>query len=87
MEKQKNGLGRRKEAVTRVRLMPDDVKEMAERLRLIADLPDPVGAVTRRWERPDGLQVQRVRVPLGVVGVISEMKPLITVESLALCLK
>lgn len=76
-----------KEAVTRVRLMPDDVKEMAERLRLIADLPDPVGAVTRRWEQPDGLQVQRVRVPLGVVGVISEMKPLITVESLALCLK
>ncbi|MEK7299946.1 MAG: hypothetical protein AAB072_02505 [Nitrospirota bacterium] len=76
-----------KEAVTRVRMLPDDVKEMVERLRLIADLPDPVGAVTKRWERPDGLQVSRVRVPLGVVGVISEMKPLITVESLALCLK
>jgi glutamate-5-semialdehyde dehydrogenase len=76
-----------KEAVARVRMTSDDVKEMADRLRLVADLPDPVGLVTGRWERPDGLQVSRVRVPLGVIGVISELKPLITVESLALCLK
>jgi len=76
-----------KEAVARVRMTGDDVKEMADRLRLIADLPDPVGLVTGRWEQPDGLQVSRVRVPLGVIGVISELKPLVTVESLALCLK
>ncbi|MBH0201507.1 MAG: glutamate-5-semialdehyde dehydrogenase [Nitrospira sp.] len=54
---------------------------------VIADLPDPVGAVTARRERPDGLQVSRVRVPIGVVGVISERSPLVTVESIALCLK
>ncbi len=76
-----------KAAVARVRVTADDIKEMAERLRAIADLPDPVGEVTKRWEQPDGLQVSRVRVPIGVIGVISEMKPLVTVETIALCLK
>jgi len=78
---------RMKAAVARVRIAADDIKEMAERLRAIADLPDPVGVVTKHWEQPDGLQVSRVRVPIGVIGVISEMKPLITVETIALCLK
>lgn len=78
---------RMKAAVARVRMTADSVKEIAERLRVIADLPDPVGAVTGRWERPDGLQVSRVRIPIGVIGVISEMSPLVTVESIALCLK
>ncbi len=78
---------RLKAAVARVRMTADDVKEMADRLWAIADLPDPVGAVTSRWERPDGLQVSRVRAPIGVIGIISELKPLVTVESLALCLK
>ena len=75
---------RLKAAVARVRLVAADVKEMAERLRFIADRPDPVGAVTGRWERPDGLVVSRVRVPIGVIGIISELKPLVTVESIAL---
>ena len=78
---------RLKAAVARVRMVVEDVKEMAERLRVIADQPDPVGAVTGRWERPDGLLVSRVRVPIGVIGIISELKPLVTVESIALCLK
>jgi glutamate-5-semialdehyde dehydrogenase len=78
---------RMRAAVARVRMTPDHIKELVERLRLVADLPDPVGAVTSRWERPNGLQVSRVRVPIGVIGVISEMNPLVTVESLALCLK
>jgi glutamate-5-semialdehyde dehydrogenase len=78
---------RMKTAVARVRVTADDIKEMAERLRAIADLPDPVGAVTKRWEQPDGLQVSRVRVPIGVIGIVSEMKPLVTVETIALCLK
>jgi glutamate-5-semialdehyde dehydrogenase len=78
---------RLKAAVARVRMAAEDVKEMAERLRVIADRPDPVGAVTGRWERPDGLIVSRVRVPIGVIGIISELKPLVTVESIALCLK
>ncbi|MEO5956504.1 MAG: glutamate-5-semialdehyde dehydrogenase, partial [Nitrospiraceae bacterium] len=55
---------RMKAAVARLRMTTDDIKEMVERLRMIADLPDPVGAVTSRWERPDGLQVSRVRVPI-----------------------
>ncbi len=78
---------RMKAAVARVRMTAEDVKAMVERLHMIADRPDPVGAVTSRQERPDGLQVSRVRVPIGVIGVISEMSPLATVESLALCLK
>jgi glutamate-5-semialdehyde dehydrogenase len=76
-----------KAAVARLRMTADHIKEIVERLRLIADLPDPVGAVTARWEQPDELQVSRVRVPIGVIGVISEMSPLVTVESIALCLK
>ena len=78
---------RMKAAVARVRMTADQIKEIVERLRVIADLPDPVGTVTGRWERPDGLQVSRVRVPIGVIGVVSEMSPLVTVESIALCLK
>jgi glutamate-5-semialdehyde dehydrogenase len=78
---------RMKAAVARLRMTADDIKEMVDRLRLIADLPDPVGAVTSRWERPDGLSVGRVRVAIGVIGVVSELNPLITVESIALCFK
>ena len=78
---------RMKAAVARLRMTADDIKEMVDRLRMIADLPDPVGAVTSRWERPDGLQVSRVRVPIGVIGVVSELSPLITVESIALWFK
>jgi glutamate-5-semialdehyde dehydrogenase len=78
---------RLKAAVARVRMVAGDVKEMADHLMLIADRPDPVGAVTSRWERPDGLVVSRVRVPIGVIGVISELKPLVTVESIGLCFK
>jgi glutamate-5-semialdehyde dehydrogenase len=81
------GKDRMKELVGRVRITADSIKEMADRLRALAELPDPVGAVTGKWERPDGLQVGRVRVPIGVVAVISEMSPLITVETIALCLK
>jgi len=76
-----------KAAVARVRMTADQIKEIADRLHLIADLPDPVGAVISRSERPDGLQVSRVRVPIGVIGVISEKPPLVTAESIALCLK
>ncbi len=76
-----------KEAVERVRVKSDEIKLMADRLRRIADLPDPVGEVTGRWEQPDGLQVSRVRVPLGVIGVISEYGPLVMIEAIGLCLK
>ncbi|MGQ0810343.1 MAG: glutamate-5-semialdehyde dehydrogenase [Nitrospiraceae bacterium] len=76
-----------KEAVDRLRLTADSIKEMTERLRVVADLPDPVGETTQRWEQPNGMHVSRVRVPIGVIGIISEFAPLVTVESAALCLK
>jgi glutamate-5-semialdehyde dehydrogenase len=76
-----------REAVARVRMNADDVKVMADRLHLIADLPDPLGEVMERRDEANGLQVNVVRVPLGIIGVISELKPLITAESIALCLK
>ncbi len=76
-----------REAVARVRMNADDVKVIVDRLRLIADLPDPLEEVRDRRDEPNGLQVNVVRMPLGVIGVISELKPLITAESVALCLK
>lgn len=63
------------------------VRDMAEGLRAVAALPDPVGEVTGMWTRPNGLQVGRVRVPLGVVGMIYEARPNVTVDAAGLCLK
>ncbi len=60
---------------------------MARGVRQIADLPDPVGAVTGMWRRPNGLQVGRMRVPLGVIGIIYESRPNVTADAAALCLK
>jgi glutamate-5-semialdehyde dehydrogenase len=76
-----------REAVARVRMTADDVKAMVDRLNRIADLPDPLTEVTDQHEEPNGMQVGRVRAPLGVIGVVSEMSPLVTIESIALCLK
>jgi glutamate-5-semialdehyde dehydrogenase len=76
-----------KEAVNRVRLSPDEIKGMIDSLRRVADLPDPVGEVTSMEQRPNGMQVSRVRAPIGVIGVISEFGPLVMMESVALCMK
>ncbi|MGH7233629.1 MAG: glutamate-5-semialdehyde dehydrogenase [Nitrospiraceae bacterium] len=76
-----------REAVERVRLTPDAIKAMAEGLRRVADLSDPVGEVTSMHQRPNGMQVSRVRTPIGVIGIISEFGPQVTTDSVALCLK
>lgn len=76
-----------KEAVGRVRLTPDAIREMADGLRQVAELPDPVGEVIKMWRRPNGMEVSRVRVPIGVIGIISDAGPKLTTESVALCLK
>lgn len=76
-----------KEAVERVRFTADDLREMASRLREIAELPDPVGEITQMWRPPNGMQVSRMRVPLGVIGIISDLGPKHTTEAMALCLK
>ena len=71
----------------RLRLTEDRVRAMAAGLRKVAGLSDPVGEVTEGWVRPNGLRVSRVRVPLGVVGVIYENRPNVTSDAAGLCLK
>jgi len=71
----------------RLALTADRVAGMADGLRTVAALPDPVGEVVDGWVRPNGLRVQRVRVPLGVVGVIYENRPNVTSDVAGLCLK
>jgi glutamate-5-semialdehyde dehydrogenase len=63
------------------------VEAMAKGLEEIAALPDPVGSVIAHWTRPNGLRIERVRVPLGVIGVIYESRPNVTADAGALCLK
>jgi glutamate-5-semialdehyde dehydrogenase len=63
------------------------VMAMAEAVDVVAGLADPVGFVTERWTRPNGMTIERVRVPLGVIGVIYESRPNVTADAAALCLK
>jgi glutamate-5-semialdehyde dehydrogenase len=71
------------------RLALDDkrIAAMADGLDVVRALPDPVGTVTDRWTRPNGMTIERVRVPLGVIGVIYESRPNVTADAAALCLK
>lgn len=71
------------------RLMLDDdrIAAMAAGLESIIALPDPVGRVLAEWDRPNGLNIQRVAVPLGVIGIIYESRPNVTADAAALCLK
>ena len=63
------------------------IEAMARGLEDIAALPDPIGTVTAEWQRPNGLVIQRVRVPLGVIGLVYESRPNVTADAGALCLK
>src|SRR3954451_3302925 len=74
-------------AVDRLRLTTARVEAMAAGLRQVAALPDPVGEVLDGWVRPNGLRVQRVRVPLGVVAIIYENRPNVTSDAAGLCIK
>jgi len=71
----------------RLRLDEARVAGIAAALREVAELPDPVGQVTRRETRPNGLTVERVRIPLGVIAMIYEARPNVTADAAALCLK
>ncbi len=73
--------------IDRLRLTPARLEAMAAGLRKVAALPDPVGEVADGWVRPNGLRVQRVRVPLGVVAIIYENRPNVTSDAFGLCLK
>ena len=71
----------------RLKLNRDRVDGMAQGLEDIANLDDPVGAIIDSWQRPNGLDISRVRVPLGVIGVIYESRPNVTADAGGLCLK
>ena len=71
----------------RLLLNEDRIKAMADGLRAIAELDDPINDVIAEWDRPNGLRIQRVRVPLGVIGIIYESRPNVTADAGALCLK
>ncbi len=71
----------------RIALNSSRVQEMASGLREVAALPDPVREIVKMWRRPNGLQVGRMRIPLGVIGIIYETRPNVTADAAALCLK
>jgi len=73
--------------VDRLTLTDKRIAEMADGIRAIAALKDPVGEVIAAWDRPNGLKIERVRTPLGVIGVIFESRPNVTADAGALCLK
>src|ERR1700682_3303393 len=79
--------GRDDAFIDRLKLTAKAIESMAEGLREIAKLPDPVGEVTGLAYRPSGIQVGRMRVPLGVIAIIYEARPNVTADAAALCLK
>ncbi len=81
----KKGLS--KAMIDRLTLTAKRVEEMAEGLMQIASLPDPVGEITKMWKRPNGMMIGKMRVPLGVIGIIYESRPNVTADATALCLK
>jgi glutamate-5-semialdehyde dehydrogenase len=91
-ENAKDVAGAKKAGISRVMLerltlKQATIEQMAKGLREVAALPDPVGKVTSMWRRPNGLLVGRMRIPLGVIGIIYESRPNVTVDAAALCLK
>jgi glutamate-5-semialdehyde dehydrogenase len=71
----------------RLMLNPQRIEEMAHGLEALTALPDPIGEVIKMWRRPNGLEIGKVRVPLGVVGIIYEARPNVTADAAGLCLK
>jgi glutamate-5-semialdehyde dehydrogenase len=81
----KKGLS--KAMIDRLTLTEKRIDEMAQGLFEVSQLPDPVGEVTRMWRRPNGMTVGRMRVPIGVIGIIYESRPNVTADATSLCLK
>ena len=80
-----NGLA--KPMIERLTLNTERLKAMADGIRQVAALPDPVGEIIRDWTRPNGLRISKVRVPIGVVGIIYESRPNVTSDAAVLCTK
>ena len=73
--------------VDRLTLTPQRIEAMADGLRQIADLPDPIGELLDEWDRPNGLHLRKVRVPIGVIGIIYESRPNVTADAFGLTFK
>lgn len=73
--------------IDRLTLNPQRIAAMAQGVREVADLPGPVGEVLAEWTRPNGLRIRKVRVPIGVIGIIYESRPNVTSDAAALCFK
>jgi glutamate-5-semialdehyde dehydrogenase len=73
--------------VDRLALDAQRIRSMADGLKEVAELPDPVGEITGMWKRPNDLQIGRMRVPLGVIGIVYESRPNVTADAAGLCLK
>ena len=73
--------------VDRLRLNPSRISSLASGLREIAELPDPVGKISAKWDRPNGISVEKKRIPLGVIGIIYESRPGVTADAAGLCVK
>jgi glutamate-5-semialdehyde dehydrogenase len=71
----------------RLRLDPDRLEAVAAGVEKVATLPDPVGEILSEWDRPNGIQLQQLRVPIGVIGIIYESRPNVTSDAAVLCLK
>ncbi len=85
VEAEKKGLS--KAMIDRLTLNADRIKAMADGLREVAALPDPVGEIMKMRRRPNGMEVGRMRVPIGLIGIIYESRPNVTADSAALCIK
>ncbi len=81
------GQGHPRAFLDRLTLTEGRIGEMAAGIRQVATLPDPVGETVRMWRRPNGMEVGRLRVPLGVIGFIYESRPNVTADAAALCVK
>lgn len=79
--------GRPESYLDRLRLTPQRIDELVESMEALAALPDPIGETIERWTRPNGLQIQSVRVPLGVIGMVYEARPNVTVDAAGIALK
>lgn len=71
----------------RLLLTENRIKDMAKGVRDIASLPDPIGATLAEWQHPNGMRIRKVRVPLGVIGIIYESRPNVTIDTIAIALK
>ncbi|MFZ4777567.1 MAG: glutamate-5-semialdehyde dehydrogenase [Terrimicrobiaceae bacterium] len=74
-------------AIDRLRLTPERITAMADGIRQVAELKDPAGEILKAWTRPNGIQITKIRTPIGVIGIIYESRPNVTSDAAVLCLK